>query len=187
MRVVPIILASCIGALAGLSACSPDKAGRILAPEQYGMTCVSATICLEDTGRKAQAEALYAQAARTVQAQLVPFKAPPRMLFCSTKACSAQFGEDHSQALTLGTYGILIREDGWHGYTLRHEMIHHLQAERFGIRATSYTLPKWYIEGMAYTLAGDPRQPLPRPELEDYREAYKAWIAAGNTWSQPPK
>ncbi len=170
-----------------LAACTPDKAGRILAPEVYGLTCVSASICLEDVAQRQKAERLYTDAARTVQGQLVPFKNRPRILFCSTKSCSAQFGDDHSQALTLGTFGILIREDGWHGYTLRHEMIHHIQNEQFGVRQASYKLPKWYIEGMAYTLSGDPRDPLPTRELQEYRKRYKAWEAAGNQWNKPPK
>ena len=170
-----------------ISAGSPDNAGRLPAPEKYGLPCVSQTVCLDDTSRKTEAQQLYAQASRSIQADLAPFKAPPRVLFCSTKACSDQFGEDDNQALTLGTYGILIREDGWHGYTVRHEMIHHLQNERFGVREASYNLPTWYIEGMGYALSGDPRNPLPRPELQRYKDQYNAWIAKGNHWSKPPQ
>lgn len=57
---------------------------------------------------------------------------------------------------------------------MRHELIHHLQNERFGAVRNSFFKPTWFREGMAYSLSGDPR-PLPEP-LQGYRAQFDAWF-----------
>ena len=178
------ILAS-LALLVVLAACDTRNA-RVLSPEANGLTCTSATICIEDPARLPEAQALYAEAATFVQTRISPFRTPPRVLFCSTESCFAQFTDPAPRAVNLGTFGIVIGPRGWLDYTVRHEMIHHVQNERFGVLRASNRLPRWFIEGMAYSLSGDPRRPLPRPELEDWRTRFDTWIAAGNQWTDPP-
>ena len=39
------------------------------------------------------------------------------------------------------------------------------------------TKPRWLIEGMAYSLSGDPRRPLAQP-FDAWRARFDAWQAA---------
>lgn len=48
---------------------------------------------------------------------------------------------------------------GWEPHFVRHEMIHHLQAERLST-LTLLLKPRWFVEGMACALSDDPREPL---------------------------
>ncbi|SMX28934.1 hypothetical protein TRP8649_03062 [Pelagimonas phthalicica] len=179
-------LAILLLALLGLQSCEAIKPGRVFAPEHFGMTCPEAGLCLEDPARLAEAKALRSQALRFVQSEIGPLKKAPRVLFCSTETCSQNFGMSGTKAYAVGTHGILIHPDGWQEYILRHEMIHHWQSETFGTAHVAHRLPKWYVEGMAYELSGDPRQPLPRADIEQYRMQFRAWLAAGNDWRVPP-
>jgi hypothetical protein len=47
-------------------------------------------------------------------------------------------------------------------------------------------LPRWYIEGMAYSISQDPRKPLPRADIQGWRDLFNAWKEEGNDWRQPP-
>jgi len=170
----------------GLAGCSPAVGSRVLSPEKAGMTCPDATLCIEDTARLAQARALRAEGARFVQARFGAFERQPRVLFCTTPECSAKFGMDGPIALTFGTAGIVIGHRGWRDYVIRHEMIHHRQGEVFGPTQTSLVLPKWFIEGAAYALSEDPRRPLPRQDIENWRKQFEAWQAQGKTWRDKP-
>ena len=170
----------------GLAACDGLQNVSILEPEANGLTCVSETICLERLNDRAEAEALYAEAAVFVTRRIAPFETPPRVLFCRTTECFARFSGEGPRAVNLGTFGIVVGPRGWINFIVRHEMIHHVQNERFGVWRASQTLPQWYVEGMAYALSDDPRRPLPSPRIEQYRAQFEAWIAQGNTWQVPP-
>ena len=62
---------------------------------------------------------------------------------------------------------------GWKNYYLRHEMIHHLQAERMGV-LDQWLSPEWFKEGMAYSLGQDPRPRLSEP-WQQYRSDFETW------------
>lgn len=173
--------------VAGLASCAPSTTSRILNPKAAGMICPDAGICIDDTARLAEARALRAEAAGYVQRVTGRFQRQPRVLFCSTPRCSAQFGLQGPKGANLGTQGIVISHLGWNRYTVRHEMIHHRQNEVFGVAQASNALPKWFIEGAAYSLSGDPRRPLPNVRNEGWRKRFEAWQAAGNRWDQPPQ
>ncbi len=169
----------------GLVGCDDLKPARILSPESYGMVCTSAHVCIDDTTRLDEAVALRAAAVTAIERQFGPFTTPPRVLFCTTDACYAQFANTGTLGINFGTYGAVIAPRGWRDYIVRHELIHHVQNERFGSWRAS-RLPRWFIEGMAYSLSDDPRRPLPGAGIEDYRARYEAWEAAGNIWTTPP-
>ncbi|WP_417818785.1 IS6 family transposase [Tritonibacter scottomollicae] len=88
----------------------------------------------------------------------------------------------------LRSYGadLLINEKGWQDYILRHELIHHWRNEQFGAVQGS-RLPRWYIEGMAYSVSQDLRDPLPRTDIQAWRAQFNAWVQEGNEWRQPPQ
>ena len=48
-------------------------------------------------------------------------------------------------------------------------------------------LPRRYIEGMAYSISQDPRDPLPRRDIQTWRTQFNMWIEEGNDWRQPPQ
>lgn len=161
--------------------CSPAvawaiyKPVRVLAPQWVnGISCVTAQICLDDVSRYPEASELYQSALRFVTTAVDPIQEFPRVIFCPTEACFQSFGFDKASASTVGKSGIVIGPNAWTAYYVRHEMIHHLQAERLGV-LTQWLGSAWFIEGMAYSLSEDPRQPLPEP-WQQHRTRFEAWF-----------
>ena len=109
----------------------------------------------------AEATRLRDEALSFVSANAGPIDQPPHVLFCSSEECFTRFGNPAVAASYFwGLDTLLINDRGWQAYTLRHELIHHWQVEQFGAVQAS-RLPRWYIEGMAYSISQDPRDPLP--------------------------
>ena len=142
----------------------PREPARVLAPEWSGVTCVSERICLDDVTREAEAVALYDEAYEFVTSRVGAIERKPRAILCASQSCFRSFGFDTAGAHTVGVSRIVVGPHGWKDYYMRHEMIHHLQAERLGV-VRQWLLPKWFTEGMAYSLSGDPRPPLTEPRM----------------------
>ena len=138
------------------------KPVRVLAPELNGVTCVTDAICVEDVSRYEEASALYDAALGFVAATVGEIEEPPRVIFCSTPDCFESFGFDRAAGRTVGVSGIVIGPRGWKSHYMRHEMIHHLQAERLGV-FQQWRSPDWFKEGMAYAMSHDPRPVLSEP------------------------
>ncbi|WP_345973259.1 hypothetical protein [Sulfurimonas diazotrophicus] len=149
------------------------KPVRILAPELAGVPCFSDAICTDDASRLEDATALYNEALHFVGTSVGGIRHAPRTVFCSSEACSESFGLGRRSAITLGTFGIIIGPRAWKRYYVRHEMIHHLQNERLGMISV-LRAPKWFTEGMAYSLSKDPRPKLKDP-FEHYRSQFDDW------------
>jgi hypothetical protein len=153
------------------------KPVRVLAPQWVpGITCVTKDICLEDVTRYKQAERLYNESLAFVEANVAAVEHPPRVIFCSTENCFQSFGFNKSAAQTVGVYGMVISPRGWSQAYLRHEMIHHIQAEHLGVYK-QWRSPEWFREGMAYALSDDPRPKLAEP-FQRYREKFQLWYQA---------
>lgn len=170
-----------------LVACAAYKPARVLAPEQFGMTCPEPTLCIDDIAALPKAKKLRTDAVQIVESRFGPFKKEPRVLFCTTKDCFKTFGPPVIAAQNVGRSGSVINAIGWHDHIVRHELIHHWQNEQFGLIKASHGLPRWYIEGMAYELSEDPRDTIPNEQAQGYRETFRAWTAAGNDWRIPPE
>ena len=169
------------------------KPVRVLAPELAGVSCVSEIICTDDVARHAEATVLYDEALEFVHSSVGAIEQRPRVIFCSSQACFRSFGFDRAASHTVGTSGIVLGPRGWKSYYLRHEMIHHLQAERLGV-IRRWLMPNWFTEGMAYVLSHDPRPVIAEPwqgyrlEFERwYRSAGKEdlWAEARELWPRP--
>lgn len=80
-------------------------------------------------------------------------------------------------AYNVGTFGLAISYRGWRPHFVRHELIHHLQNERFGTWNAWLFKPTWLLEEMAYSMSDDPRKPLPQP-LQGWRESFETWRLA---------
>ena len=112
----------------------------------------------------------------------------PRVIFCASTACFQSFGFKRAAAHTVGKSGIVIGPRGWKDYTVRHEMIHHLQAERMGV-FRQWRRPTWFTEGMACLLGRDPRANLGEP-WQRYRSEFEKWyrtIGAERLWEEARK
>jgi len=177
-----VVWAVLVGLLAG---CLPSGQGSWLDPERRGMVCVSETLCLEEPERADEAEALYAEALSFVERRIGPLGQPPRVAFCSTPQCFAQYANPVFSGYSFGQF-MVINQKGWEPHILRHEMIHQWQYEQFGALRVARLWPRWYVEGMAYMLSEDPRDELPHPSVQAYRAEFQAWIAAGHDWRDGP-
>ena len=170
-----------------LAACAFYKPLRVITPNTFGLNCVTDSLCVEDMSTVADATRLRDDALSFVVANVGPIDQPPRVLFCSSEDCFARFGNPAVAALYFwGLDTLLINDKGRQDYILRHELIHHWQVEQFGALQAS-RLPRWYIEGMAYSISQDPRDPLPRPDIQKGRDQFNVWVEEGNDWRQPPR
>ena len=150
------------------------KPVRVLAPELSDVRCIGDAICMEDVSRYEEAAALYDAAFGFVNAMVGEIKERPRAIFCSSQSCFESFGFERAAARTVGVSGIVVGPRGWKSHTMRHEMIHHLQAERLGV-FEQWRSPEWFKEGMAYALSQDPRLVLSEP-WHGYRSQFRAWF-----------
>lgn len=151
---------------------------RVLAPDWVGMTCPTATLCVERPDQLEVATALYEEAAAFVAREVSPLQTSPRFVFCATVACAESFGLGARSAVTLGLFGTVVGPRAWKPYYLRHEMIHVLQGEQLGVVSLLFK-PAWFVEGMAYGLSADPREPLAEP-FQTERATFRNWWSAIN-------
>jgi hypothetical protein len=151
------------------------KPSRVLVPSLAGFTRVSNSVYVDDRTRSEEAKHLYSEAIEFVSTNVWGFKRSPRVVFCTNKESLVQFGLSKQAAHTFGTFGIVIAPRGWKAHYVRHEMIHHLQIEQLGF-IRFRRLPKWFLEGMAYSLSGDPRPALSEP-WESYRSDFEDWYS----------
>jgi hypothetical protein len=140
-----------------------------------GVTCVDATVCVDDPARAAEARALYAEAVDFVSRKVAVVEGQPRVVFCATQACADHFGLGKRSAVTVGHYGTVVGPRAWKPYYVRHELIHYEQFRHLGLLRVVRS-PKWFVEGMAYGLSEDPRQPLAQP-FQSWRSQFFAWYA----------
>lgn len=151
------------------------KPVRVLAPSAMGMTCSRQVVCVEQADALPAAMALYQDAIGFVNDQVGALQGQPVVVFCSTQVCADRFGLGRRSAVTVGTVGTVIGPGAWKPWYMRHELIHHLQGEEFGVLRRLF-MPTWLIEGMAYALSEDPRPQLAEP-WQGHRARFKAWLA----------
>jgi hypothetical protein len=153
---------------------------RVVAPTLApGVSCPLPNLCIDTPSRLDDAQRLYQQGHATAASAVGPFGQVPRVVFCSTPACASYFGLGRQAAEAVGDLGLIVAPRGWKAFYLAHELIHYRQAESLGNLAVA-TKPRWLIEGMAYSLSGDPRHPLGAP-FEQWRSRFEAWHAALGT------
>ena len=152
------------------------KPVRVLAPTAVGVMCPTSEVCIDDPRQLDRARALYREAENFVSETIALPRGTPRITFCSTASCANAFGLGARSAVTVGTFGTVIGPKAWRTYYVRHEIIHYLQAERLGVLRLLFK-PSWFVEGMAYGLSEDPREPLAEP-FETYRREFRKWFAA---------
>jgi hypothetical protein len=164
---------------------------RVLVPALAPITCGEARVCVDDITKLPQAQALYDDALAFVNANVGQIKSAPMMYFCASQACSDHFGWDGVAGYNIGVFGAVLKPDWWAPFIVRHELIHHLQNERFGMLNYIRTKPEWLLEGMAYALSGDPRPMFgPDQALKAGRDRFNIWyngIAPETLWEEAAK
>lgn len=161
------------------------KPVRVVAPTTVGMHCVNPWICVETPDTLAQAQALYDESLSFVNQHVGEIQGSPRVVFCSTPQCADLFGLGARSAVTVGTVGTVIGPRAWKPYYVRHELIHHLQGQRWGV-LRRILMPSWLIEGMAYSLSEDPRPNLAEP-WQGHRHQFNQWlgkVGPENLWTE---
>ncbi|MDR1990504.1 MAG: hypothetical protein LBQ09_09785 [Acidobacteriaceae bacterium] len=185
MRASKITIAAVLFALlAPAAAWAAFKPIRVIAPELLGLHCAASGVCVEDPSSVSTAESLYTESVAFVSSTVSPLKGTPKVIFCSSETCARSFGLGARSALTVGTAGTVIGPHAWKPYYVRHELIHQLQGQQLGVVSLLFK-PSWFVEGMAYSLSQDPRQPLAEP-FESYRNRFSFWyqeIGANHLWS----
>ncbi|PIF27197.1 hypothetical protein CLU88_2084 [Acidovorax sp. 56] len=160
------------------------KPVRVIAPAAFGMQCANNSVCVETPEKLPEATTLYREALSFVHNHVGPMNGQPLVVFCSTQTCADQFGLGARSAVTVGTMGTVIGPKAWHVHYVRHELIHHLQGQQFGVLRRVF-MPPWLIEGMAYSLSEDTRATLAEP-WQEYRDQFNKWLASvgrENLWS----
>jgi hypothetical protein len=160
------------------------KPVRILAPGLTGVCCVGGTVWTDAPSRAVEASRLYGEALDAVEAEVGTIAGRPRIVFCATQPCYESFGVRRSAAVTFGTLGIVVSPRGWAPHYVRHELIHYLQSQHLGSLRTRFITPRWFIEGMAYSLSRDPRARSSEPSATD-RARFDAWrrtVSADRFW-----
>lgn len=145
---------------------------RVLLPEAFDIHCWQ-NLCVEDVEKRNDADQLLNNSIKRIEKQYGLVIGEPKIIFCSTKSCLQTFGMGKKAGFTFGVFGIVIAPRGWKDYYVSHELIHYWQAKNFG----SLVLiggESWIIEGMAYSLSGDPRKRLADP-FESYRSEFNNW------------
>jgi hypothetical protein len=163
------------------------KPVRIFAPQFFGLTCVSEKLCIDDVGRLEEATELLEDARRFVSDELGSLKAEPKVLFCGTRQCFANFADPAVAAQYYWGARTLLIGDRATPYIIRHELIHHWQNENFGGPNEALRLPMWFLEGMAYSLSNDPREVIPNAEANGQRTRFLEWQRTGGDWRTPPR
>ena len=162
---------------------------RVLVPETVGISCARSHICIDDSSRIDEAIVLYTEALHYVENSLESIDSMPRMIFCASSTCAQSFGLGKRSAVTVSTFGIIIGPRAWEPHYLHHELIHYIQFDKLGTFKVWFSSPKWFTEGMAYYLSGDPRRQLVEP-FESYRTKFASWyqlIGRENLWTEAEK
>lgn len=160
----------------------------IIAPQWNGVSCEANNICVEILEQADDAQILYNSAIKFVNQSVGEIKQNPRVTFCSSIECFNAFGfHAPAKAKTIGLSGIVVGPAGWQNHILRHEMIHHLQAEKLGVIG-QWLSPMWFKEGMAYSPSMDPRKLS--SQFESYRNKFENWylhVGKENAWQAAKK
>lgn len=109
------------------------KPSRVLIPEMNGVNCATKSICIDDISRLEEAEALVARSVVEIENRLGPLQNYPKFVLCSAQRCFEKFGFKRAAAHAVGKSGIVIGPGGWMPHYVKHEIIHHWQAENIGV------------------------------------------------------
>ena len=149
------------------------KPARVIFPDFINGLVCEENLCVENVSKRSIASVLYKYSIKSVSEKTGQFHSKPTAIFCLTEKCFNAFGFKRASAATVGYFAIIISPRGWKPYYIRHELLHYRQAEELGL-FVQWRAPKWFTEGMAYSLSEDPRKKLAEP-FQSYLRQFNAW------------
>lgn len=150
------ILACCIQ----LAACGVLHNARIWAPQASGMEKDGANLYVEPFLSPDQRNTLRheIELGRSQVAQFFgDVKTDPYFVACASASCAAQFGSYGERAAAFGDTAIRLSPNGWTAALVAHEWIHIEVYHRVGGFWRIDGIPRWFDEGVAVVVAGEPR------------------------------
>jgi hypothetical protein len=152
LKRMSLVAATCL-----VSGCEILQAGKLLAPESFGMTLVGARMHVEG-GADAQTEArlreALTQAEQAIRRAYGSVRTRPEVNACITEACYESFGGRGSVAKVYGDR-ILLSPRGLNWHFLAHEWSHAEMRSRINLRSW-WRMPQWFDEGVAVAISEAP-------------------------------
>ncbi len=178
--------------------CSTFQAGKLLAPEGFGMTPLGDHLHVE-AGADAQTEArlreAMSQAEQAIRRAYGGVRTRPQVNACISEACYESFGGRGSVAKVYGDH-ILLSPRGLNWHFLAHEWSHAEMRSRLTLRAW-WRMPQWFDEGVAVAVSEAPEHAeshyqeliashTPRPSTEELYsfQTLDQWLAAVHQYGE---
>jgi hypothetical protein len=96
-----------------------------------------------------EAQKLYEEGYAKTVTGVGAFQGTPRMVFCTTQACSDAFGLGQRAAEAIGNLGLVIAPRGWKQFYIAHELIHY----RRSAQIPPCTTPYWMFNDVRHGAA----------------------------------
>jgi hypothetical protein len=191
-RLRPLISLTILLLICLLGGCGVLQAGKLLAPESFGLTQIAPNIYVEanadDATRASLREALE-KAENAIRVAYGSVQSRPIIHACISEACYESFGGKGSKAKVYGDR-ILLSPRGLDWHFLAHEWSHTEMYTRLSFSAL-WHLPQWFDEGVAVAVSEAPGNSeshwqflvasnIPRPtrdELHSFK-SLRQWLAA---------
>ncbi len=150
------ILACCIQ----LTACGVLHNARMWAPQTSGMVQDGAGLYVEASLSPEERRTLRHEI-ELGRAQVGQFfgdlKTNPYIVACASNECAARFGSYGERAAAFGDTAIRLSPNGWTAALVAHEWVHAEVYNRVSGFWRINAIPRWFDEGVAVVVAGEPR------------------------------
>ena len=172
--------------------CTILQAGKLIAPEHFGLKPITSSIYVEagaDEATRAKLREAMEQAESAIRAAYGSANERPIVNACISEGCYKSFGGQGSIAKVYGGR-ILLSPRGLDWHFLAHEWSHAEIRSRLTIKAW-WNMPQWFDEGVAVAVSEAPEHSefhwqfliasnAPRPTPEELRtfKSLEQWLAA---------
>ena len=187
MHLLIFLLSICL-----LGGCGILQAGKLLAPESFGLTQIAPNIYVEanaDEATRANLQDALQKAESVIRVAYGSVKSHPIVHACLSEACYESFGGKGSKAKVYGDR-ILLSPRGLDWHFLAHEWSHTEIYTRLSFSAL-WHLPQWFNEGVAVAVSEAPGHSeehwqflvasnIPRPTREELHsfKSLRQWLTA---------
>ena len=193
LKIVALMLTASL-----ISGCSILQGGKLLAPENFGLTPVTPSIYVEtgaDEATRAKLREAMDKAESAIHAAYGSVTEHPIVNACTSEGCYEAFGGRGSIAKVYGNR-ILLSPRGLNWHFLAHEWSHAEMRSRLTFRAW-WNLPQWFDEGVAVAVSEAPEHSeshwqflvasnIPRPTPEELHsfKSLKQWLDAVHRYGE---
>ncbi|CAH1074597.1 hypothetical protein [Candidatus Nitrotoga sp. 1052] len=192
-RIIVLLLTASL-----LSGCSVLQGGKLLAPENFGLTPVAPRIYVEtgaDEAIRGKLREAMDKAEDAIRAAYGSVNSRPIVHACITEGCYEAFGGRGSVAKVYGDR-ILLSPRGLNWHFLAHEWSHAEMRSRQTLSAW-WHLPEWFDEGVAVAVSEAPEHSeshwqflvaanIPRPTREELHtfKSLRQWLDAVHRYGE---